>query len=301
MWQRLQPREKILLATLGACVVLFLLFYFLLIPQYDAFAKNRSAMSELEAKAKTSENVLASEKAESELAAKAAEKLSEVKPLFNNQMNDGLGLAHIGLEAMKSKVQINSYVPSEIVNKGAYLELPVKFEVSGDYPNVVSFIKRMEDLPNLADLRTLKMQPGQAVGASAGSAVQNYTNVQLPTAPGTEQDGRVTATFDLVIYSSIAPEARLKLEQEAGWQVGRQNAFQTPGSTSPYTGIEAPAQEVTAPPASGEDLFSTFLKQLINQSAPNSNNTLPGSSGAVNLVPSTDSNQQQGSNPAKGN
>ena len=290
MWQRLQPREQILLATLGACVVLFVLFYFLLIPQYDAFARKREAMSQLEAKAKAAENVLSSEKAESGLAAKSTEKLNEVKSLFNNQMTDGLAVTYIGMEAMKTNVQINSFIPSEIVNKGAYLELPAKFEVSGDYPNVVSFIQRMEGLPNLADLRSLKIQPAKKVVVSAESAVQNFAKAQLPTAPGTDQDGRVTATFDLVIYSSATPEARLKLEQEAGWLLGRQNAYRTPGSTSPYPGIKAPAQTAESPVTNGVDLFSAYMKQSLNQGAPNSNNTLPGSSGAVNLP--TPSQQQ---------
>jgi len=282
VWQKLQPREKILLATLGACIVIFLLFNFILIPQYDAFSENRDRLTELETKAKVAENILSSEKAESELAAKATEKLNEVKPLFNNQMTDGLAVAHIGLEAMRTNVRINSFIPSDIINKGAHLELPVKFEVSGDYPNVVSFIQKMEGLPNLSDLRSLKIQPEKETTSTA-SAVQNFVKEQLPATPGSDQNGRVTAAFDLVIYSSTAPEERLRLEQEAGWLTGRQNAFQTPGGASPSPDIEAPAKASEAPMTSGEDFLKTFVQQLLNQGITNSNNALPGSSGTVEL------------------
>ncbi len=284
MWQKLQPREKILLATLGACIVIFLLFNFILVPQYDAFSENRDRLTELETKAKVAQNILSSEKAESELAAKATEKLNEVKPLFNKQMTDGLAVSHIGFEAMKNNVRIDSFVPSDIVNKGSYLELPTKLVVSGDYLNVISFIQRVEGegMPNLADLRTIKIQPEKTEIDSADSAVKRFLQENDNSSP-TNQNGRVTAMLDLVIYSSATPEERLKLEQEAGWPVGRQNAFQTPGGASPFPGIEAPAQADEAPQTNGEDLLSTFVKQLLNQGVPNSNNTLPGSSGTVEL------------------
>lgn len=281
MWQKLQTREKILLVTLGACVVLFLSFYFLLIPQYDAFTRNRDHLEDLESKAKAAENVLASEKKESELAASAATQLGEVKPFFDNQMNDGLAVAQVGFEAMQANVRIDSFKPSDIVNKGSYLELPTKFEVSGDYLDVITFLQRMEGagMPNLADLRTLKIEPEKTKVASAESAVKNFMQESLDAG----QNGRVTATFDLVIYASSTPEARLKLEQEAGWLVGRRNAFQTPGSVSPSPDIKTPTQETASPVASEENSLSTFIKQLLNQGAPKGDNTLPGSSGTVNL------------------
>ena len=265
MWQKLQPRERVLLAALGVCIVLYAVFYFLLIPQYDTFTKNKNTLSELEAKAKAAENVLASEKAERELAAKSTEKLNEVKPLFNNRMTDGLTVTYIGLEAMRANVQIDSFIPSDIVNKGAFLELPAKFEVSGDYPDVVSFIEKMEGLPNLSDLRSLKIQPEKVVAAPNATAVPNSAKGQLPAATSSNQNGRVTATFDLVIYSSSAPEDRLKLEQTAGWQVGRQNAFKTPDGVSPLSGIdEVPAQTAEPPVSKKEDPLSTFIKQTMN-------------------------------------
>jgi type II secretory pathway component PulM len=112
MWQKLQPREKILLAVLGVCLVIFAVFYFLLLPQYDTFTKNRQALAELEAKVKAADKVLASERAERDLALKAAEELNEVKSVFNNRMTDGLAVTYIGMEATRTNVRIDSFVPA---------------------------------------------------------------------------------------------------------------------------------------------------------------------------------------------
>ncbi|MDD4239612.1 MAG: type II secretion system protein GspM [Desulfotomaculaceae bacterium] len=282
MWQRLQPREKILLATLGVCVVLFLLIYFLLLPQYDAFTRDRAQLADLEDKARAAENVLASERKESELAAEAAALLGEVNPFFDNEMNDGLAVAHVGFVATKANVRMDSFKPADIVNQGSHLELPTKFEVSGDYLDVIYFFKRMEGagMPNLADLRTLKIEPEKTEVDSAEAAISSFMQESL----GDVQNGRVTATFDLVIYASATPQGRLKLEQEAGWPIGRQNAFQTPGSVSPSPDIKAPVKETAAPASAGETPLNNLIQQLLNQGGPKADKTLPGSSGTVSLT-----------------
>lgn len=281
MWQRLQPREKILLATLGACVVLFLLFYFLLIPQYDAYNANKEQLAGLEAQARAYENVLASEQKESELAARAAALLSEVKPFFDERMNDGLSVAKIGIEADNANVRMDSFKPADIVNKGSYLELPAKFEVSGDYLDVIHFFKRMEGqgMPNLADLRTLKIEPEKQEADSAETAITSL----LQEALGDVQNGRVTATFDLVMYASATPEGRIKLAQEADCQIGRKNAFQTPGIVSPSPDIKTPVKESTSPAPAGGNPLGDFIQQLLKQGAPEPDKSLPGSSGTVSL------------------
>lgn len=287
MWQKLQPREKILLAVLGVCLVIFAVFYFLLLPQYDTFTKNRETLAELEAKVKAADKVLASERAERDLALKAAEELNEVKPVFNNRMTDGLAVTYIGMEAIRTSVRIDSFVPAGIVNKGNYLELPIKFKVSGDYPNVVKFIDKMEKLPNLADLRSLNIKPAKEAVTTVEAAVESLNKKQSAAPAGTDQSGRVTAEFDLVIYSSDTPEERLKLEQAAKWQLGRQNAFQTPDGVSTYAGAgNRNLSSGTLSDSGDDDLLRTFVEKLLNQSAADDNQA-----GDSETNPTGDNNQ----------
>jgi len=287
MWQGLQPREKILLAVLGFCVVIFAVF--LLLPQYDAFTKNRETLAELEARVKAAEKVLASEKTERDLALKAAEELNEVKPAFNNRMTDGLAVTYIGMEAVESSVRIDSFVPAGVVNKGNYLELPIKFKVSGDYPNVVEFIKKLEELPNLVELRSLNIKPAKEAVTTVEAAVESLNKQHSVISPGTDQNGKVTAEFDLIVYSSDTPEERLKLEQTAGWQLGRHNAFQTPGGVSPYVGAEEQVLSSENYSSSVDDNpLRVFVEKFLNQSSASDN--MAGGSGTN---PNVDNNRQE--------
>jgi len=240
MWQRLQLREKIMLAVLGFTCLCFILFKFLLIPQFIAYGENKDILADLRLKVQVAEAVVRSQNQEIDLARRVNEQLNELNPLFNNDMNDGLALVHIGLIAVESNVEIISFVPSAIVNKTIYLELPAKFEVRGDYRDVINFIGKIEALPDLSELRTLKIEPfkEKIAAAPAASAQKRTSPEEAPAEVISLQDGRVVATFDIVTFTSPSPEARLYIEQVLSWAVGRCNAFLTPDITSPCPGIK---------------------------------------------------------------
>lgn len=236
MWQRLQPREKIMLALLGIICLCFVLFRFLLAPQFSKYCENKDRLVDLQSRVSAAEAVIGSHTRETELAAEAAQQLAELKPLFNNVMDDGLAIVHIGLKAEESNVQIVSFVPSDIVDKGIYLEQPAHFKVRGDYRDVSNFIGKIEELPDLSELRTLEIKPGEVQipaqpEAPATAVAPNFLQA-LPAEIISAQDGTVVASFDLVTFTSPSPGARLQIEQALSWAVGRDNAFLLPEPVS---------------------------------------------------------------------
>lgn len=222
MWQRLQPREKIMLAVLGIAVLGFVLVKFLLIPQVGSYGENKARLKEMRLKVQAAEAVIRSQKKEAELFEKSEALLNEIKPAFDKVMNDGLALVYIGLKAEEAGVEIIFFKPAGIIDRGVYLELPFEFKVQGDYPNVIDFISYMEGLPDLSEVRRLNVAAYKGKG-EAGSSGEGAES-EIPT-----QKGKVVATFDVVTFTSPAPEARLKIEQVIRWAVGRYNSFQTPG------------------------------------------------------------------------
>jgi|GEM_PF-1406795 len=242
MWQRLKPREKIMLALLGVAGLCFVLLKFILLHQFDTYTADKTRLKDLQSKVQAAEAVVKSQDREIELANKAAEQLNEIKPLFNHEMGDGLALVHIGLKAAESRVEIVSFKPSNIVDKRMYLELPSNFEVRGDYRNVIGFIDRMEALPDLSELRTLKIQPEEKKKAAGAGAVQQASPDKDEDVP--IQDGVITATFDIVTFTNPTPGARFNLEQVLRWAVGRYNAFQTPAAVTPYPGIKPVVRKI---------------------------------------------------------
>lgn len=248
MLYKLQPREKIMLAILALACLCFVLFKYLLIPQFSKYGENRDKLNDLQSKVKVAEAVVRSQKKETELAAQVTRQLDELKPLFNNVMGDGLAIVHIGLKAVESNVQIVSFVPADIIDKGIYLELPAHFEVRGDYCNVSEFISEIEDLPDLSELRTLEIKPYEGIKTVQAAAPAEVAAPGSQQGPAMEvvppQDGTVVAAFDLVTFTSPSPEARLQIEQVLSWAVGRYNAFLSPVPVSPYPGVKPAVQNL---------------------------------------------------------
>ncbi|OPX88395.1 MAG: Pilus assembly protein, PilO [Pelotomaculum sp. PtaB.Bin104] len=265
MWYRLQPREKIMLALLGLVCLFFVLFKFLLIPQFSKHGENKDKLADLQSQVQVAEAVVRSQKRETELAAQAARQLNELKPLFNNVMGDGLAIVHIGLKAVETNVQIVSFAPSDIVDRGIYLELPAHFEVRGDYRDVSNFISKIEELPDLSELRKLEIKPNEAIMPAQPGSPATAADPNFPQAPLVEmvptQDGTVVAAFDIITFTSTSPEARLQIEQTLSWAVGRYNAFLSPGPVSPYPGIKSVVKNLNpflAPLAISDQMFNNL-------------------------------------------
>lgn len=240
MWERLQPREKIMLALLGLTCLCFALFKFLLMPQFSKHGENKARLADLQSRVKAAEDVVRSQTRETELAAQAIRQLNELKPLFNHVMGDGLAIVHIGLKALESNVQIVSFIPSHILDKGIYLELPARFEVRGDYRDVSDFISGIEELPDLSEIRTLEIKPCKEKMPAQPETLAAVADPNSPQAPPVEivptPDGTVVATFDIITFTSPSPEARLQIEEALNWAVGRDNAFLSPESVPAVPG-----------------------------------------------------------------
>ncbi|OPY57733.1 MAG: Pilus assembly protein, PilO [Pelotomaculum sp. PtaU1.Bin035] len=241
MWQRLRPREKFMLSILVFAGLCSILFKFILIPQYNIHIKSKARLADLRLKLQADKDVIRTQQQEIDEAVKVTEQLNEIKPLFNNEMGDGLALVQIGLQAVESNVDVLSFIPSVIVDKGDYLELPFRMEVRGDYYEVCSFIKKIEALPNLSEIRTLIIkhyEDKKAVMPADSAALEQIPGEKTPEEVIPVQDGRVVAKFDIVTFTSPSPEAKLQVEQALKWAVGRYNAFRPPDAVSPYPGIK---------------------------------------------------------------
>lgn len=239
MWQKLSRREQVLLTALGAILVLFLYWTYLLQPQVNACDMTMKELAAADERLKNGKSIVDSLGRE-ELAEKVVEKqFTAVWPKFNTEMQDGAILVDIGLEAVKQGVDVTLVRPAQVVDKNYYLELPFEFTVRGDYLKVMEFIKKMENLTNISEIRKLEIE-AQLLAEDEGAS---------PLAA----DGRVVANFVPVIYTARTPEKRMQLEALARWAVGRYNAYEAQGTKSPYPGVElAPSGPFVGPGAETE-------------------------------------------------
>jgi len=223
MWQRLSRREQLLLGAIVGIVLLYCYWTYAFLPLYQRFEDARLKLAMVQERFVKGQDV-AGERRRWEVAVqKAQAELSRVSPRFSADLQDGAVLVEIGLEAVRQGVKVTHVRPAGVIRKDHYLELPLEFTVTGDYPKVLEFIKRLENLPNLSEIRRMRMV--------------SLALTENPGASAAAADGRVKADFTLVLYGSPAPETKWELEELGKWVVGRYNAYQAAGGTAPAAAV----------------------------------------------------------------
>ncbi|MDI6709694.1 MAG: hypothetical protein QME76_03225 [Bacillota bacterium] len=226
MWSRLSRRERVLVVLAVAVLVGFLGYRCLctgLAAQWNGtFAELAQARKELAA-ARAAQDGLPAEK---ERLAGARETYQRARADFRNNVADGGAVVKLGLAAIETGVTITGYHAMGLVADKHYLALPVVLEVRGPYPDVLTFLARIEerrDVPALVAVRRLAIEQNKDDTGNAAGTV----------------DGR----FTLVFYAEPTAGGRLALAEIAGWKVGRPDGFAPAGAESPYPGVP-----VTIPP-----------------------------------------------------
>jgi type IV pilus assembly protein PilO len=194
-----------LLAAVGVCC----LFYFIISPQIKAYAKVKEELAQESAKLERARSDVASYKDEIVRYERASEKLRQVEPYFRQEMRDGTNIVVLGLQSAADNVEITGIEPGGIVAKKYTLEIPLKITARGDYQNVRAFCTALGNLPNLSEVRSLKIK-----------ALDN-------------QPGVVEAAVALLIFSAKDPEGQAYLEEIRRWSLGRYNLFAPAGAVAP--------------------------------------------------------------------
>jgi len=226
-WASLTKREKAAVAGL----LIFtgsLLFYFLLGSQMRTFREDRERVVFLQKQVGRERALIGNLKHEEAALATAKQKLDLLKPYFGAEVRDGLAFAKLGLEAAKNRVSIKSFRLGKPADKTYYVELPLEFEVSGWYLDVLSFLRSVEAFPNISEIRKLAVEPQAFEEAQSGEKLPSLTN------------GFVTTCFTVVVFASPKPEEEFKFEELGDWLLGRGNPFLSVRDGTPAPGVLPP-------------------------------------------------------------
>lgn len=223
MWRRLSQRERVLVLLLAAIVVFYLLWVYVLQPQIKAFSDLRRELAMATVRLEKGRDVARSLERQRLAVAEAEKQFARVATRFEHDLRDGAVLVDIGLEAARQGVAVTLVRPAAVIQKEHYLELPFEFVVRGDYLRVLEFIRKVENLSNLSEIRRLE--------------VKALALAENPSASPLQADGRVQANLALVLYMAPTPENKLQLEALAEWVVGRYNAYQAQNRALPHPGL----------------------------------------------------------------
>ncbi|MCL0043703.1 hypothetical protein M1M96_01285 [Peptococcaceae bacterium] len=129
---------------------------------------------------------------------------------FEEELLDGRFVVHFARALNQQNVKLNSFVPSEIENKGYLLMLPIEMEIEGSYPAVLEIITFLEKQAYLTEKDYLKMQLLE----------------QEMEQKGYNASGNVKAELSLSVVSLPTPAGKRFLEDIKNWNFGTDNPFE---------------------------------------------------------------------------
>lgn len=269
MWNKLSTREKVLLTVLFGGGIIFCTVYFILTPQFKAYAQVKNELTENRAKLSRAQATAASLKIENDRLIKVKEDYAVKGKPFASRMRDGSDVIFLGLVSASERVDISEIEPGDIIEKTHSLELPLKVGVQGNYLDLLEFCKdienQMKKSTNLAEIRSLKISSSQSGSQSLNQpAASKEPAFNLGAPPGT-----VKATIGVVMFSAKDPEGKLYLEEVSKWLIGRGNVFRPAFSVAPYSDLpgylNASANSVSLP--AGGQYTASGRGALLNGSA----------------------------------
>jgi len=198
MLEQMSSREKFLLCLLVLVAITFIIVRFILVPQAKAYIAVSNDLKQARAQLRDNLKLVSSLEQEEKAVQEVQQNLEILKPYFCTEMQDGMALARLGLEAEKQKVAITLFQPQPAVEKEHYVELPINFGIRGPYKNVVNYLACIEDagnMLNLSEIRMLTVQPCS------------------PRANEEQKTGAVMAKFTLVVFGSKTPESKIKVQE----------------------------------------------------------------------------------------
>lgn len=224
---RISPRERILLLSL-LCLLLGLGFYGLVLEkQLNQYLDLKTRLQITQQELVSASEVLAGEKKQRELAVTMENKLKPVLAQFNTRLHKGDALVYFNWQADQNHTHLQDIKPLPVVAEKHYLEMPLTLKVQGTYQDVVSYIKVLESLPNISEIRRAELRPVD------------------PTSNILNSQANITAELDLVVFSVKEGTSSFDAGKELAerWQVGRYNAFQDVSPLLPLAGLTIPIVE----------------------------------------------------------
>lgn len=234
-YQLLSPREKVLVVSLLVMIFFTLAYQFIIDKQITAYQDVSNQLAETRQQLAKAKNILGREKIEQERAREVEAKLNTVLKYFDTNMQAGKVLVSLNWQADQCGVNLEKVKPMSVVDKNYYLEIPATIKVSGLYNNVVDFIRALEKLPNVSEIRRADFR-------SASDKNEVMPVAGLSEQGDWQQSGQITVELDLVLFSG--KQAARVMEQaqslEKQWAVGRSNPFQSVAPFSPVSEIAPP-------------------------------------------------------------
>jgi len=182
-WNKIQIKHKIGLFWLGAVLVTYLVYTFLLLPEWtrcdEVTAQNKAESQQvkiIEAFAKDHPNP-------EQYLLELDRKIMQVDKMLPENPEMSSFLVQVEQLAQECGVQLNYLKPTKTVNKEGYRELEVEFSINGSFPQIMNFLSKTENGLRFISVTNIGIQLGKnGLDSKMSAKIYSYG---LPAVPAT--------------------------------------------------------------------------------------------------------------------
>jgi len=98
-------------------------------------------------------------------------------------------LENVSWAGKDSGLEFKTFKPGRDVNKQIYAEVPVTFKISGSFRQLLTFLKRVGEMPRIVDVKNMTLQQGKS-GQMLSVSGQAVTYRFVDAAAGKARKGR---------------------------------------------------------------------------------------------------------------
>lgn len=151
----ISERDKTMLVILVIAVLIFFFYRFVWAALEPAYHAARENLEAAQASWEEAQNKISRLPAVQRRWEEARESFAVTEKNFRLNLAAGDPYLKLAEEAMA--VEIVAIQPRQVEDRQSYLELPLTVRVRGDYVAVAGFVERVERLPNLPRIKTLRL------------------------------------------------------------------------------------------------------------------------------------------------
>jgi len=157
-WNELPVKRKVSLFGLGAIVIIYLAYIFLLLPEWARIDELTAQYNTELQQVKVIETFVLAQPAPEKYLLELDSKIMHVDKMLPDNPEVSSFLLQVEELSRECGVQLSYLKPTKIVNKEGYREIDVEFSIKGSFPHIMNFLSKTENGVRFISVTNIAMQ-----------------------------------------------------------------------------------------------------------------------------------------------
>ena len=187
-WNKIQIKHKIGLFGLGAVLVTYLVYTFLLLPEWTRCDEVTAQYNTELQQVKVIQAFAQAHPNPEQYLLELDRKIMQVDKMLPENPEISSFLVQVEQLAQECGVQLNYLRPTKTVNKEGYREMEVEFSINGSFPQIMNFLSKTENGLRFISVTNIGIQLGKnGLDSKMSAKIYSYGLPAVPVTTNTKK------------------------------------------------------------------------------------------------------------------